>query len=575
MIINRLRNLIAISVASIDMDLVKGVPHRWWNDNTKKWYAPVTPRVVQYLRRFTGREQTEMLDKALSDLGPRAIPIGFQFKTKPYPHQEEALRRMAHKAAFALFMEPGLGKTKTIIDDSNLALGMGVIQAQAIVCPNSIKSNWADEIEIHSGVEVDIMVYEPSKKKAIKKWIAEPSPRMKWFIMAVESLSSGDGAAVLESFLDKQPAGLAVDESSRIKTHDANRTKVMLKMGRKSPRRRVATGTPITKGLQDAWAQFEFLDPEILCKNFYAHRNTFCVMGEHKQVVASKNEEDYIDLTANYVMVALKSECLNLPPKVYQTRLITPTPVQVKAYKDLSKLGYAEVEGGAISFQNVLVKNLRLQQMCGGFAAVEADLAAVFARQTMLSVDDLFAMLEEGRTPQILKDVEKVKTVPLEGENPKIKELLAIAEEYPGKTLVWCRFRPEIDAVVTALREVYGDNAVVEFHGGIDDNGRTDARRRLQSDPECRFFVAQIATGGIGITLTAATTSIYFSNDWSLENRIQSEDRNHRIGTTGTVVYIDLVLDVPYSVDKRILASLKAGRNYTDTLMLDMKEATR
>ena len=64
----------------------------------------------------------------------------------------------------------------------------------------------------------------------------------------------------------------------------------------------------------------------------------------------------------------------------------------------------------------------------------------------------------------------------------------------------------------------------------------------MQEDPECRFFVGNTQTGGYGITLTAATTTIYYSNNYDLEKRLQSEDRNHRIGQNSNVHYIDIGL---------------------------------
>ena len=70
-----------------------------------------------------------------------------------------------------------------------------------------------------------------------------------------------------------------------------------------------------------------------------------------------------------------------------------------------------------------------------------------------------------------------------------------------------------------------------------------------------RFFVGQPRTGGYGITLTEATTVVYFSNSYDLEIRLQSEDRAHRIGQKKPVTYIDIVS--PNTVDEKILQALE------------------
>jgi SNF2 family DNA or RNA helicase len=74
-------------------------------------------------------------------------------------------------------------------------------------------------------------------------------------------------------------------------------------------------------------------------------------------------------------------------------------------------------------------------------------------------------------------------------------------------------------------------------------------------DSELRFFVGNPTTGGYGLTLTAATLVVYFSNSFDLEKRLQSEDRAHRIGQTQKVTYVDLV--APNTVDEKIVKALR------------------
>lgn len=579
------RGLVKMEVSNTELNIVRGIPHCWFSEKSKAWHAPLTPWVVNYLSKVVRPEQQELLDRGVGQFRRHPLPDSFAFKTKPYPHQLEALERSQNLDAFAYFMEPGLGKSKVIVDDASFAFMWATIEAQAVVCPNSIKSNWVDEIEIHSPLGVDIFVYAPERKEQVQAWIDAPADgRMKWFVIAVESLSSGSGRDYLEAFLRRQRSGLAVDESSRIKTWNALRTQALHKMAPLSVRRRIATGTPITKSLLDAWAQYEFLSPEILCSNYFAFRRFYCLMenpqtkvmlgGNHKvaqasRMVGSKNEDHFFDLTAHWTILARKADCLDLPEKVYQVRHVTPNEAMRKAYQRMLRTGAVDDAEGYASALNALVRRLRLQQITGGFLAVEQ-----LQEDAVTDVDELFAALERGETPEFITVAEKARCIPLEGTNPKIEELLDIINETPGKMIIFCRFRPEIDAIQAALTKL-GEGEVVVFHGDCSDDERTSARRRFQNDPHVRFIVLQESTGGIGITLTAAQTVVYFSNSWSLEDRIQSEDRAHRIGQTGTVVYIDLIMDIPQAVDACVHAALKAGRSYTDELMDQLKETTR
>ena len=88
----------------------------------------------------------------------------------------------------------------------------------------------------------------------------------------------------------------------------------------------------------------------------------------------------------------------------------------------------------------------------------------------------------------------------------------------------------------------------------VDD--RNLAVERFQNDPKCRFFVAIPVTGGYGLTLTAAKYVIYYSNNYNLEVRRQSEDRAHRIGQTKNVVYIDIMAE--NTIDDKIVVALKS-----------------
>ena len=152
-------------------------------------------------------------------------------------------------------------------------------------------------------------------------------------------------------------------------------------------------------------------------------------------------------------------------------------------------------------------------------------------------------------------------------KNNRVTELMDILAETSGKAIIWANYRANIKEIMEAIKNEYGEKSVVSYFGDTSTADRELAVKRMQEDPECRFFVGNTQTGGYGITLTAATTTIYYSNNYDLEKRLQSEDRNHRIGQNSNVHYIDII--TPGTVDLKILKALKAKMNIADTILDD------
>jgi SNF2 family DNA or RNA helicase len=148
--------------------------------------------------------------------------------------------------------------------------------------------------------------------------------------------------------------------------------------------------------------------------------------------------------------------------------------------------------------------------------------------------------------------------------NTRVESLIQLLGETDGKSIIWARFRAEIQEIVRRIREEFGPASVVEYHGGIDNERRSDAVLRFQSDPDCKFFIGHVQAGGKGLTLHAATTVVYFSNDFSLENRLQSEDRAHRIGQHHNVTYIDFI--AAGTLDEKVVKALREKKSIADII---------
>ena len=195
----------------------------------------------------------------------------------------------------------------------------------------------------------------------------------------------------------------------------------------------------------------------------------------------------------------------------------------------MKRMAIAELDGKVMSTVNVMTQLMRLHQVtCGHFKA----------------------------------DDQTVKPV----KNNRITALLELLEETDGKVIIWANYREDIKNIVQSLKKAYGEASTVEYHGGVDSRVRQEHIALFQQkNGPARYFVGNPSTGGYGITLTAANTVIYYSNNYDLEKRLQSEDRAHRIGQTGSVTYVDLIAEG--TIDERIVKSLRKKINIANEIM--------
>jgi len=502
------------------------IPNRRWDGRNRIWRANNIRGNREYLKRVFQRDNfTDLAWEEVNAIIERKplkdFPHSYEFKGTPYKHQLDALNKINSLDAYALFMEQGLGKSFTTINDLCNRYNNNLIDAVLVVCPMSIRGNWQREVEKFATVPSLALplVTKSAKKDLDQLWDFDG---LKWYIVAVESLSSGKAPEIAEKFLLHTRPAMVVDESSTIKNHKANRTKTTISLGKMAKVRAILTGTPVANGLHDLFSQFEFIDSEIIgLGDFYSFRNRYCIMGgyENRQVIGYTNTEELMELIAENTFQATKAEALDLPDKIYQRREIEPSPDQKDLFRAIKQQLIAEVDGDRVKIDNILEKLLRLQQITAGFFTDE-----------------------EG-------DMKMLSSA------PKIKELMQVIDETGGQVIIWCVFRKEIEMVAEALSKV---GTVVEFHGGISEEQRNENIKLFQ-EGKARFFIANPAAGGMGITLTAANTVIYMSNSFSYTDRAQSEDRAHRIGQEKHVTYIDIVMKG--SVDELVQKALHSKQD--------------
>lgn len=474
-----------------------------------------------------------------------AHKAGHRFKLKPFIHQLEAFLLSKDRRAYALFMEMGTGKTKIVVDNIAYLYDSGQIDAALVFANKGSYRNWTTtEIPEHMPDHVRYFATywdSGAKGELLESYntLYDRSNDLKIFVMNIEALSYARGIEAAVRFAKTFRCMGVVDESTTIKSGSANRTKNAVKLSRYLDYRRILTGSPVTKSPLDLFTQCEFLEPGILgFGSYFSFRNHFADMVEKKfgnkrpfkQIVGYKHIDELRDILGQFAYRVLKDECLDLPPKVYETYDVELTDEQKRIYKELVKKSIAELDAGEITAVIMLTKLLRLHQVvCGS------------------------VVLDDGTEVEI--------------EDNRLPALMELLEE-TDKVIIWATYTRDIRRIAREIAKTYGEESVATYYGATKADDRELARVNFQNpDSPVRFFVGNPSVGGYGTTLTAASTVIYYSNSYDLEKRMQSEDRAHRIGQTKSVTYIDLV--ARGTVDEKIMTALRSKREVAAEVLGD------
>lgn len=440
----------------------------------------------------------------------------FRFKTEPFKYQLEALGVSHNRKSFALLMEQGTGKTKVIIDNAQILQKAKQLLNVVVICPKSVMGSWIRELHTHGY----------SKNWNINKWpniTLTSSCTLRWLIINIDAVNTDKGYRAVTEFLlqTTERSMLVVDESTTIKNHLAKRTKRVLNLSRFVKYRRIMTGTPIANNPLDLFTQFAFLDSNIFYSwTYWAFRAHFAIMGgwEDKQIMGFRNLNELAGIISPFSFRVTKDECLDLPDRIYQIREIELSQEAQKMYERVVNETIIALEtlGKKITAHLAITKLAKLRQVTGGFVKTDDG--------TVVAVD-----------------------------HAKLDEVLAILNETSGKAIIWCEFTHEIKAIRGMLTEAGIFNT--EISGDVSEAKRDENIVEFEVQKEPRVIVCQTDTGGLGLTLNAASVAIFFSNSVKYTSRIQAEARNHRAGQTKKVTYIDLV--VPKSIDTTILKTLE------------------
>lgn len=535
-------NRFIINAPSWEIGPVMRLPIRRFLKRTGVWVAPVTRNNAQHMldtMQAWDWEPTarEVAQKAATvEHETRPWPQWYQFKTTPMDHQKVACERAYSLDSFYLAMEQGTGKTFVVINTMCAHRLHQRIDRAVIVAPNCVIRTWEEEIQKHCGLPHRVwrMADDPNPLTMIVD-----EHQIGFVLVSAESLSQGRATEKLLSWTPAWKFGMYVDEAHYIKTPGKVRTDAAIAIGRNAKVRLAGSGTQITKSLVDLYSQYEYLDTNIIgIGDYYAFRNRYCIMGgfKRKEIIGYDNTDELMGFVRPHTYSILKKDCLDLPPKVYERRYVDLSTAHMALYKALRKNSLKPYQ-----LPNVLVKTLRLRQLLSGL---------------LPTPESARAHQEDPTVREVTYQAVKITA--------KIEALAADLDALEGSVLIFCQWRADIGQICSLLNA----GTYVVLHGDIDPDERQVRINKFQTG-RVRYFVSTIDAGGIGITLTAASTVCFLSHTDNYAKRMQAEDRAHRIGTKHTVTYIDYYAN--NTVDEALLAAHEAKVDLAEFLKVRMR----
>jgi SNF2 family DNA or RNA helicase len=400
--------------------------------------------------------------------------------------------------------------------------------------PKGVHAQWIEEQlpkHLWRSVQADTYIWDG---KNPPRWMTASLRGKNLQIISgnIDMLKSKKGFELLRTFAMKHGARLMilVDESDSIKNVSAQRSKKLRELALWTQQRAIMTGTPIAKDLTDEWAQFYFLNPDIIGHKYLtSFRAQYCIMGgfENREVTGHRNIERFKEIVAPYIFRATKAD-LDLPPKVYDEVVFDLSKQQRAMIKDIRDQFFTELgNGSAVSVKNGATALLRVQQISNGFAVNEDGMIFHLA------------------------------------ESPRLDALLRLRKDITDKVIIWCRFREDVKILSEHL-----PNAVT-IYGEDDAAERMTAKNAFTHGGATELIATPGAAGkGVDGLQRVCSTAIYYSNSYNAIDRWQSEDRIDRIGMKGTSTYFDLI--GRGSIDRAVLSNLKQKKHISSLALGDI-----
>jgi SNF2 family DNA or RNA helicase len=491
----------------------------------------------------------------------RTYKVNFINGKKPYEHQWTMWAISMRLNAFANLSQMGTGKTPAVIMTIDSRLQRGDIEKGHIlyITPATtllgLQAHFATYAP-HLSVSVIDGTYMERMEKILDKNVDVKLVNPEAFTMKT-SLKNKDGQDVILKFSDIVGCNrwdlVVIDEAHKIKNPEAQRTMNIIDTFIDVPYKIIMSGTITANKLYDIVCPFIFLNK---ARNFsslltqrdgeklltygetlgYILRSYFRKEGWGWEALSGTIEELRSKLEECSVRFE-KAECMNLPAKVYETRLVDLTPAQAKLYHDLELYLHAEIEdklgrGEIVGVTHILALNMKLAEAANGWLYDNSGYPINFP------------------------------------ENPKVDAALDVLDDIDDgetKVIIWSQFKQDMRLLKDAIAKQYGPYSVAIIDGSVSMERRFTLQNEFNDKKgKLRFVVCNVLAAGTGIDLIGASYEIYFSNSFRKVERSQSEDRAHRPGMQEHLTIIDIV--AKNTIDEKVIASLKSNKSMSAAL---------
>ncbi len=455
----------------------------------------------------------------------------YQFKTPPYQHQAEALKRVFNSdKGHALFMDPGTGKTKIAVDSAAALQKSGKVKKVLVLCPINALTVWPKELNKHSPVPFSSFVRPETgsvfdKVEGFKEW--QDSERDSWLEMPLQVavfnyesiITRNKKAPIFDALMKWKPDMVILDESQKIKSATAKRSKQTHKICASAKFTLLLTGTPVGKNLLDLYSQLKCIDPKIWDNiSWTDFRYKYGIWGGKSgyELLGYRMVDDLEKRYSPFVSSARKEDCLDLPPVTDINVDVRWDPKVFASYERFSLDGMVVHKRHMIFAPIVLTKLLRLQEMTGYVVHDEEGKSVVFNENKLLHTVDLVDNLSEAGEPVI----------------------------------IFARFKSEL----AELQKVFDTPYVIR--GGVSAKQRGRLIDKWIMKGGDKPFIIQIASGeALDGLQKVCSKAIFYSVDYSWINYFQARGRIDRAGQTKPIIFYHMCMSE--SIDYMVLQALK------------------
>ena len=465
-----------------------------------------------------------------------------QSKVPLFAHQRQALDIGLSRDYYAFFYSMGTGKSAIMLHLAAELFARDQIDRVIIITSKRVVPQLVtDQAPMHfpHGVKYKIAQFPSAQANKLFKY---PEYHLLIAVAGYGALQSKNQTTELIQFAKGKRTAIFLDESQNIKGWSTKRVENLWELRPHITKRFLFSGEPSPLGPIDLFSQFQFLDENILGhSSLTSFKNAYCILGgfEGREIVSYRNLDELSKSIADHSQYLKLADVIDMPEQLYHTITLDPTRDQRALYARMKDDFVITVEqasketDGVIATKlakNAASKFISLQQISNGFFYTDAPEGEKRGQLVVLNDD---------RAEYIAQ------------------ELI----EHKGKTVVFCRFHGDLDALERAFKKE-NINAV-EFSGRKDDAHNEAARLAFLNDPNVQVFYATQASGGTGLNLQIANRTIYYSNSFSYGDRVQSESRTWRAGQHKRCVYYDLVA---FPIDRLILENLRKKQDLSQQL---------